>query len=328
MMLLLVGLAAGAHGLGLLSPAVLSFLDPAMPVALVAIGTLIGLRLRIRRPSSAWAGEWRVRAAASVGALTAMAVVFSGVVFLVPDWGAGDTLPYWFLPLALAICAASVSTDDVLPIVVGGVALALLREPSPLDALLLALQACAVAVLMAGAGWLLLTKSRSETEQRIFVVALLLLLGGAADYLSFSALLSGLVAGVLLDAAGGPARDFVRRDILHVQHPLLVLVLVVAGARVELAYPWLGLAAAYLGLALAGDFAGRWLGTRLAGARTMPAEDTSLLSPAGILGVAFALNVLRAAGPDATPALTVVALGAIGTELMAAASGRREVAPA
>jgi hypothetical protein len=317
MMLLLVGLAAGAHGLGLLSPGVLSVLDPAMPVALVAIGALIGVRIRMRRP-----GGWRARAAAGAGALATMAIVFAGIVFFVSGWGTADPLPYWFLPVALAICAASVSTDDVLPVVAGGALLALLREPAPIAALLLALQACAVAVVIAGAGWLLLTKSRSETEQRIFVIALLLLLGGAADYLSLSALLSGLVAGVVLDLAGGPARDFVRRDILHVQHVLVVLVLVVTGARVELAYPWIGLAAAYLGLALAGDAAGRWLAVRLADAR-VPLPDAGLLSPSAVLGIAFALNVLRAAGADAAPVLTVVALGAICAELMGARSGRR-----
>ncbi|MBM3819776.1 MAG: hypothetical protein FJW14_12290 [Acidimicrobiia bacterium] len=320
MMLLLIGLAAGAHGLGLLSPAILSFVDPAMPVALVALGTLLGLRVRIRRP-----GGWRARAAASTGALATMAVVFGGIVFVVPEWGAGGSLPYWFLPLAVAIGAASSAADEVLPVVAGGVALALLREPSPMGALLLLLQACGVAVVIAAAWWLLLTKSRSETEQRIFTIATLLLLGGVADYLSLSALLSGLVAGICLDLAGGPARDFVRRDILHVQHPLLALVLVVTGARVEPAYPWLGLAAAYLGLAFAGDAAGRWLAARLADMR-LPAGDVTLLSPGGVLGIAFALNVLRAAGPDAAPALTVVAIGAIGVELIAAMSGRREAA--
>lgn len=310
-MLLLIGIAVGMHGLGLLSPAVLSFLDPAMPVALVAIGVLIGLRVRTRRT-----GEGRLLAAAGVDALLTTAVVFGGIVFLAPGWGASEGFPYWFLALVLAVCAASASTDVLLPIVIGGIALALLRDPSPAGALLLAAQACAIALVIAGAGWLLLTKSRSETEQRVFAIALLLLLGGAADYLSLSALLSGLVAGVFLELAGGPARDYVRRDVLHVQHPLLVLVLVVTGARVDVAYAWLGLAAAYLALATAGTYAGGWMAARIAGARVRRDAALPLLSP-GILGVAFALNVLRAAGPDAAPALAVVAFGAIGAEVLA-----------
>ena len=308
-MLLLLGIAIGTHGLGLLSPAVLSFLDPAMPVALVAIGVLIGLRAPIRRT------DRRILAAAQAQPLLTVALVFGGILFIAPGWGASAELPYWFLALVLAVAAASSSTDALLPIVAGGISLAMLREPSPLAALLLALQALAIALVIAAAGWLLLTRSRSDTEQRVFAIALLLLLGGASDYLGLSALFSGLVAGMFLEYAGGPARDYVRRDVLHVQHPLLVLVLVVTGARVEVAYAWLGLGAAYLALATAGRYAGGWLGGRMA---TMdPRRDAGLplLAP-DLLGIAFALNVLRAAGPDAAPALAVVAFGAIGAELL------------
>jgi hypothetical protein len=318
MMVLLLGIAVGAYGLGLLSPGVLAIVDPAMPAALVAIGALAGLRVRMRGR-----GEWRARAAAAAGSLTTMLIVFAGIVFLVSGWGAADSLPAWFLPLVLAVCAACASTDDVLPIVAAGVALALLREPSPLDATVLAVQACGVAVVIAGAGWLLLTKSQSDAEQRIFVLALLLLLGGAADYLSLSALFTGFVAGVALDRAGGPAREYLRRDVLHVQQPLVVLVLLVTGARVEPAYPWLGLAAAFLGLAMAASAAGRWLAGRVSDGALL-SDDARALAPSRVLGIAFALDVLRAAGPDAAPALTVVAVGAIGAELMAALSGRRD----
>jgi len=308
-MLLLIGIAVGTHGLGLLSPPVLSFLDPAMPVALVAIGVLIGLRARPRR------ADPRLLAAAQAQPLLTAALVFGGILFIAPGWGASAALPYWFLALVLAVSAASSSADYLLPIVLGGLALAMLREPSPAGALLLALQACGIAVVIAAAGWLLLTRSRSDTEQRVFAIAFLLLLGGASDYLGLSALFSGLVAGVLLEYAGGPARDYVRRDVLHVQHPLLVLVLVVTGARVEVTYAWLGLGAAYLALATAGRYAGGWIGERMAAADPRRDAVVPLLAP-GLLGIAFALNVLRAAGPDAAPALAVVAFGAIGAEIL------------
>jgi hypothetical protein len=308
-MLLLLGIAVGAHGLGLLSPAVLSFLDPAMPVALVAIGVLIGLRART------WRTNRRLLAAAHAPPLLAAAVVFAGIVFIAPGWGASAELPYWFLALVLAVAAASSFPDAVLPIVAGGLALAVLRERFPADAFLLTLQAVAIALVIAAAGWLLLTKSRSDTEQRVFAIALLLLLGGASDYLGLSALFSGLVAGMFLEYAGGPARDYVRRDVLHVQHPLLVLVVVVTGAQVEIDYPWLGLGAAYLALATAGQYAGVWLGGRMAAGDARAGGVLPLLAP-GLLGIAFALNVLRAAGPDAAPALAVVAFGAIGADLL------------
>lgn len=330
LLVLLLGVALGPHGVGLLSPDVLSFLDPAMPVALVALGVLIGLGFSARR-----SGEGRLLAAASTEAALTTAVVAAGMLLVAPAWSASEGLPYWFLALVLGVCAASSSTvsstrrddphslvtrigdlDDLLPIVLGGLALALLRETSPAAALVLAVQACAVALVIAVAGWLLLARSSSETEQRVFAIALLLLLGGVADYLSLSALLSGLIAGLFLAWIEGPARDYVRRDVLYVQHPLLVLVLIVTGARVGLPPTWLGLGAAYLFLRTAGKLAGGWMARRIAGAEAPRDVGLSLLSP-GILGIAFALNVLRAAGPDAAPALAVVAFGAIGSDVIA-----------
>lgn len=328
LLVLLLGIALGPHGLGLLSPIVLSFLDPAMPVALVALGVLIGLGFRARRP-----GEGRLLAAASAEAALTTVTVAAGTLVIAPAWSASNGLPYWFLALVLGVCAASSSTvssarledadspvgrladlDDLLPIVLGGLALALLRDPSPVAALLLTAQAVGVALVIAMAGWLLLERSSSETEQRVFTVALLLLLGGAADYLSLSALLSGLVAGLFLQGVGGPARDSVRRDVLHVQHPLLVLVLIVTGARVDFPPTWLALGVAYLVLRTAGKLAGGWMAGGIVGAGTSRV-GLSLLSP-GILGIAFALNVLRAAGPDAASALAVVAFGAIASEFV------------
>jgi hypothetical protein len=339
LLVLLLGAGLGPHGLALLSPGVLSFLDPAMPVALVALGVLTGLGLGGRRH-----GDGRLLAAATAESAVTIAAVAAGMLFVAPAWSASEGLPYWFLALVLGICAASSSAvsfagrsdassleerigdlDDLLPIVLGGLALALLRDASPVSALLLAVQACAVALVIVVAGWLLLARSSSETEQRVFAIALLLLLGGAADYLSMSALLSGLIAGLFLEWVGGPARDHVRRDVLHVQHPLLVLVLVVTGARVDFPPAWLGLGAAYLFLRIAGTLAGGWLARRIAGGGVPRDTGLTLVSP-GILGIAFALNVLRAAGPDAAPALAVVAFGAIGSDVIATLVRPREAA--
>jgi hypothetical protein len=240
---LLLGVAAGPQGLGLLSPAVLSFLDPAVPVALVAIGVAVGLEIRARPD----------------------AIVSTGLV------------------------AAS------------GAALVLLREPSAWNAALLIGQSCAIALVIAAAGWLLLARSTSETEQRVFVVALLLLLGGAADVLSLSALLSGFVAAAFLGIVGGPPLEHVRRHLEHLRHPLVVLILVVAGAAVEISLEWLAFAGAYVLL------------------------RTAVLFP-DLVAIAFALNLMRAGGADVAPLLTVVVLGAIGAEIAGAALRPAEVA--
>lgn len=336
-LLLVMGVVLGPDGIDLLSSEALSFVDPAMPVALVALGILVGLGFGIHRSR-----ERRLLAAATTEAGVTTAAVAAGMLILVPLWTGSTPVPSWFLALVLGICAAPSAAasfrpagepsavagrigdlDALFPIALGGVALALLRAPSPADALLLALQACGVALVIVLAAWLLISRSGSETEQRVLTAALLLLLGGAADYLSLSALLSGLIAGLFLEWMGGPARDAVRRHVLQFQRPLLVLVLIVTGARVDLPPAWIGLGFAYLLLRTAAKLAGGWAARRMAGAGAPRDLGMALLSP-GILGIAFALNVLRAAGPDAALMLAVATVGAVGSDVLAVLVRPRE----
>ena len=65
-----------------------------------------------------------------------------------------------------------------------------------------------ITLLLAAAGWLLLPTS-SETEERVFAVSALLLVGGVADALSMSALFTGLAAGLFWRYAGSRPRETV-----------------------------------------------------------------------------------------------------------------------
>ena len=192
-LLVLVGLAFGPSGLGVLTP-VLTFLDPIVPVAFAVLGVLV------------------------------------------------------------AVYASPARKLVMIAIVAGAIALAWLREPSVPGAAWLVLQSCGIALLVAAAGWLLLVRSASGTERRVFVIAVLLLLGGAADYLSLSAALSGLIVGLALKVADAAARHAVLRDIQYVQHPLFVMLLVFIGATVALDPGWLVLAGTCFAAAMAGTF--------------------------------------------------------------------------
>lgn len=320
---LVLGAALGPHGAAILSPDVLAFLDPAMPVALVALGVLIGIGI-----GGHYRVDGRVIRAATSGSAVTIALVAAGMFLIASTWGAFEGLSSWFPALVLGICAASSQVEriadpaDVLPILLGGVALAVVRDASPAAALLLVVQACAVGLVVVTAGWLLLSRSISETEQRVFAIALLLLLGGAADALSVSALLTGLTAGVFLEWVGGLTRDSIRRDVLRIQHPLLVLVLLVTGARIELPPEWLGLAAAYVFLRTAGTLAGAGIARRIAANDVPPDAGLARLAP-GVVGIAFVLDVLRVVGPDASAVLAVAAIGAIGSDVIATMSRPR-----
>ena len=333
-LLVIVGAALGPAGLNVLSFQALSYVDPAMPVALVALGVLVGLGVGGLRRRDA-----RVLAAAGTDAiLTGVAVAASALVVL-PMSDATGTLPYWSAPAVLGICAAPslalrpgepeslagriALLDAVIAVAAGGAALAILREPSAAAAGYVLIQAAAVSVVITLAASLLIRASTSEVEQRVFTAALLLLLGGAADYLSLSSLLSGVIAGMFLQWGGGAARDAVSRDILHFQRPLVVLVLIVAGAHVMLPTPWLTVAAAFVLFRTVAKLAAAWAAGHLVGPMSPSRPGLSLLSP-GILGIAFALNVARAVGGDAEPLLAAVAVGAIGCDLIARIAYTRE----
>ena len=263
-----------------------------------------------------------------------MLIVGAGVLLMLSLWPAPAGLAPWLLALMLGICASASATtatdaseesrapatrigdlDDVLPIVIGGLALAWIREGSPGAAVWLAVQASVVALMIALAAWLLVTQASSDSEQRVFALGSLLLLGGAAEYLSLSALLAGFVAGVCWTLASGPACDHIRRDVYHAQHPLVVLLLVIAGARVDFTPLLTGLVVVYLVLRITGKVAGGWLVRRIIASDLPSHVGLRLMSP-GVVGVAFALNVLQAAGSERVALVLAVAVaGSLGSEL-------------
>jgi hypothetical protein len=305
-LVMLVGSALGPYGLGLLSSRVLASLDPAMPVALATLGVFVGLGLDVRSERGR-----RVIAFTSIRALITMVVVGAGA-YLPGLWGAGLDTPQWFNAALLAICAS----DDPLAVVAGGITLAFLREPLPHDAGLLALHFAGVTLAIAVVGWLLLARSETGTEQRVFVIAVLLLLGGAAEYLALSALAAGLLAGLFWEAVGGTTRRAVWRDVLYVQHPLIVLILMVAGARLVVTPIVAMIGLPYLVLRLAGSLTGSAVAGRFAPAASANDDVATLWSP-GVVGLAFALNASRVAGPDADVLISIVIVGVLGAELIA-----------
>jgi hypothetical protein len=327
--LLLVGAALGRNGLAILGEGTLSLLDPVVPVALAALGVLVAFEVG----AASWSRS-RVLVAASIQALLAAAVVIAGALALAPLLIDTPIASSWVFAIALGVCASTSSAltasattgstiarvadmDAVLPIIVGGLMMAALREQAAVPALVITAQVVGIALTVAVAGWLLLARTGSETEHRIFSAATLLLLGGVADYLSLSALMAGLVAGTFWHLMGGAARESIRRDLTHLHHPLVALILVVAGARTEITPGIAGVAVIYVVLRAVGKLAGGIAATAIDRA---PSPDIAprLLAP-GIFGVAFALNSARALGPEMAIVVSVAVLGTIGSQLLAGA---------
>lgn len=333
---LLVGVVLGGQGFGILSESTLSLLDPVVPVALAVVGVLVALQLG----ATQWIRGGVVVAGSLQGVIAAL-VVAAGVVTLAPLL-LDDALPPSLLALALGVCAATSSVwangdalnrssaarvldvDAVWPIVAGGLVIAATEQTGAAEAMLNTAQVLGMALTVAMVGWLLLARTGSDTEQRVFTAATLLLLGGIADYLAVSALMAGLVAGAFWHIIGGATRESVRRDLTHLQHPLAALILLVAGARTEITSGIVAVAVAYVLLRAVGKLAGSIATVVIDPALSRDAAP-HVLSP-GILGVAFALNMTRALGDNATALLSIAVLGTIGAQLLAGTAPPEEIA--
>ncbi len=335
--LLLVGVFLGQQGLAILSSAAFAVIDPAAPVALAALGILAALDLCERRVPG------RLLLAASWQGLATAAIVGSALVGALIALAPVAAEAQWILPLVAAVSAAAsltlpgrsadepqcpakalVGAEVVVSVIAGGVMLAVLRQDSLAGGARLLGQGISVCALLAAAGWLLLRPTSSETERRVFVVATLLLVGGSADYMSFSPLLAGLVAGFLWHVLNGNPRETLQRETAYAQHPFVVLVLLAAGARTEISTVTCSLAAGYASVRVVARVASGGALERFV--PSLPRNLRFDLIEPGVFGVAFALNVVRAVEtsvPGAALTLSVVVLGTVLSDVMARLSSFR-----
>jgi hypothetical protein len=162
--------------------------------------------------------------------------------------------------------------------VLGGIVLLTLRDSSPIVLAFITLGIAGVAMVVAFAGWLLIGQADSEREQQVFVIGSLLLLGGAAAYTSLSAVFAGVLAGIVWRSGGELARARIVQHLDYFQHPLVVVMLLVAGASITFSTE----TAAVLVIVAALHAAGR------------PVVDPFPVS-AGAASIAVALDVFRGA---------------------------------
>lgn len=329
-LLLLSGIALGPRGINLLSVDTLSVLAAAVPVALAALGVLVGLSLGFGRSS-----DRRALSAAATDAVLTLLVVSLGLGVLAFSWSGQLGRADIVVLAGAGICAASSLTlptgnwleprstgtrhlelEVLAPILLGGLVLAWVRTGTTIEGVMAIGAATVLTCAVATAAWLLMTLASSDTEKGVLTIAALLLVGGVSDALSTSALFVGVVAGLLWRYAGRRPLETIARDVLFIQHPLLVVVLLAAGANASLSRASLVFGAAYVVLRVFGRLLGGAAATRVSGAATPAGLGLHLLPP-GVFGVAFALNALGVVGGDASTLLGTVVLGTIGSELVA-----------
>lgn len=313
-----LGYLVGPSGLSVVNASVLGYLDPVVSVTLAALGSFAGLAARdvFRRP--------RLVALSAVEAGVTLLVVTGVIASLVSPWGIPMALPPLLLALCLGLGASPSSApapavdhpaarvadlDDLVPIL-GAAILVAAVAPGPSAWLLLAMTA-AIGLSVGIVAALLLRDKQPAAERVVVVVGLLLLLGGAAAYAAVSPLAAGFVAGAWWRWRARRVGEVVLADLQRLHHPLVVLLLIVAGASSALTAEVLWLSAALVLSRLLGKLAGGWLGSRLAGGLA-PADFGLLLLPPGVFGLAVVLNAHQVLGPGAMgAALTATAVSTV-----------------
>ena len=324
-----LGVLLGPWGVGALTSRVLDHLDIVISIALATLGVFVGIAIGTLR------GRVRhlVIAAATEGLLT-FATVSLVVWGLILGWQLPLPMGAWLTAAALGIAAAASAAtfvsesgvpehqiasrvadlDDVLPILVGAVVLTAVAQDGRdilQDFFLTIIIGSAAGV----SGWLLFERAEGA-ERGVFVLGTLALLGGGGAYLGTSPLVAGLAAGYVWARTPGHTDRIAASDLRKFEHPLVVLLLIIAGAVLEPSVIGIWLLAPYILLRTVGKLVGGWVASRVAPALA-PADLGAYLIPPGVLGVAFALNLAQVAPAGAVPLVFAVTIGAVISELMA-----------
>lgn len=318
-----LGVLLGPSVLNWITGDVRTLLDLSVTLALTLLGVFVGIALGRQRRSAL-----RLLAAASLESAVTILAVAGATAYLVVSTGLPLDASVIIVALALGLCAsassattadpdadpaAAVATrvadlDDVLPIVVAAGVFTVATSTGA-DRWWIALMPIAAGGVAGLIGWLLFERAESVAERVVYVAGTLALAGGAATYLGVSPLSVGLVAGAVWTLAPGRADRVVQDDLGKLQHPLVVLLLVSAGALWVPVPTGLWLLVPYLLFRLAGKVAGGWLAARLVG-DVHPSDMAAYLMSPGVVGIAFALNfrqILPAATGEAL--LWAVAVG-------------------
>jgi hypothetical protein len=328
-----IGAALGPAFTNVLNPAALGHLDAVVAVALAVLGVFAGLALALEGPRDS-----RAFVAASLEAGVTLLIVAAAFTVLLGAWGMPLAMPVGLVATTLGLCASVSSAssssdvspthtlavriadlDDVLPIVVSGLVVAVVGRSvaAPIaDMATWAAWTVLLGAAMGVAGWMLFERAHSRAERNVFIAGILALIGGTSSYLGLSPLLAGLVAGGLWVRLPGHADRVVREDLQRVQHPLLVVLLLVAGASCGFSREaWLS--APLVLFRLTGKLTGGWLATRLHGHMSAGELGLHLVAP-GLLGIAIALHLLQVVRtPGMTAVLTAVVVATLASEALA-----------
>jgi hypothetical protein len=169
--------------------------------------------------------------------------------------------------------------------------------------------------MIAVAGAFLFERADVPAERGVFVTGIVVLLGGAAAYATASPLATGLIAGWLWTRRQGTTATLVATDLRKLQHPLVGLLLLVAGASIQFTPMVLWMAAPLVLFRLSGKLAGGLMAARIV---AVPAGVlATILAPPGVVGIAIALNLQQVMPVGETALVSAVTIATVANELLA-----------
>ncbi len=322
-----LGFLLGSSGANILSPAVLDHLDVVLWLTLATLGVFAGLGFDPRTHRDR-ALLW----AASIESLITAGVVAGVMGWLLHRWGLTATNPIASVPVILGVCAAASAAtawrpqdtinhrtlriadlDDAVIVVLS--ALVLTADGGASAAARGFAVTVMIGLIIAAAGWLLFERADNDAERGVFVLGVLLLLAGTAAYLLLSPLLIGMVAGMCWRWAPGSADQIIQADLEKLQHPLIALLLVLAGATLHWNRAALWLFVPFVIFRLAGKVVAGWAVARVC-SWIAPADLGARLLPCGLMGIAVAVHFNQLAQqPIGSAVVAAVAAAAIVFEL-------------
>ena len=307
---ILVGILLGPQIIGVLSRDVLLNLDVVISVALAALGIFVGFGLGAVTAS----GLPRLLLAAWVEAALTVLVVGGVMYALLSRWGLPVPADTLLFALVLGVCACAsaatrlvngsdveariariVDLDDLPLVALGTIMVALAGSGGVANTLLVG---AAATVLVAAGGALLFARANGEAERGVYVAGVVVLLGGLGAYTGVSPLLTGTLAALIWARGSTSADRIIAADLRALQHPLVALLLIVAGASIQWTAALLWITGPLVLLRLMGKLVGGAAAARLA--RVPAGQLAGVLVTPGVLGVALALNVQQVLNaPDA-----------------------------
>lgn len=328
LLFVVVGVALGPSGLNILTRTVLARTQAVPWVALAVLGVFVGLGLA--RASGTLAGKAFL--SSTTLALITVGTVALGLFLLVSEAQMQPSGNLVTASLLIGLCASASAAlpttpgaagqlqraaqladlDDVPLVLFGTMAIASLAGGSFAPRM--------IATVLGGgaigvAGWLLFERA-NDSERGLFVAGTVLLLAGIGVYLGTSPLLSGCTAALVWVRAPGAADRITARDLRMLQHPLMALLLILAGAMMR----WNSLVLFVTAYVVVLRFAAKLLASVLVNrlANVSPALLATVLLQPGVMGIALAVNVGLVGGRDYDWVVSTVTASVVVSEILAA----------